>query len=69
MYASIWLWAASQALLLSNWIAGLAGIAAFAPMYFRRVPREEQMMRGAFGPAYEAYMARTGRILPRFGKS
>lgn len=64
MYASIWLWGISQALLLPNWIAGLSGLAAFAPMYFLRVPREERMMLGAFGELYRAYMARTGRIVP-----
>jgi protein-S-isoprenylcysteine O-methyltransferase Ste14 len=68
MYASIWLWSASQALLLPNWLVGLAGLATFAPMYFRRVPREEKMMRDAFGASYEAYMAASGRILPRLGK-
>jgi protein-S-isoprenylcysteine O-methyltransferase Ste14 len=64
MYAAIWLWAASQALLLSNWLAGLGGLATFAPMYFLRVPREERMMREAFGDSYAQYAARTGRIVP-----
>jgi len=64
MYASIWLWAINQALLLPNWIAGLAGLAAFVPMYFLRVPREERMMREAFGQAYDEYAARTGRVFP-----
>lgn len=65
MYAAIWLFAAAQALLLPNWIAGLAGLVGFAPMYFLRTPREEQMMIDAFGPEYTAYMKRTHRIFPR----
>jgi protein-S-isoprenylcysteine O-methyltransferase Ste14 len=65
MYAAIWLWAASQFLLLPNWVAGLAGVASFGPMYFLRVPREEQMLVERFGADYRDYMARTGRVLPR----
>jgi protein-S-isoprenylcysteine O-methyltransferase Ste14 len=34
-------------------------------MYFSRVPHEEQMMIDQFGEEYQAYMQRTGRILPR----
>ena len=68
MYASGWLWAVSQALLLHNWIAGLAGLVAFVPLYFIRVPREERMMLDNFGDAYRAYAARTGRIVPRLGR-
>jgi protein-S-isoprenylcysteine O-methyltransferase Ste14 len=66
MYAAIWLWALSQALLLPNWIAGLSGLASFAPLYFLRVPREEAMMVEHFGDDYRRYARRTGRVLPRF---
>jgi protein-S-isoprenylcysteine O-methyltransferase Ste14 len=31
-----------------------------------RTPREEAMLTDAFGDAYRAYMARTGRLLPRW---
>jgi len=65
MYASHWLWAVGQALLLHNWIAGLAGLAAFFPLYTVRVPQEEQLMLDQFGEEYQAYMASTGRIFPR----
>jgi protein-S-isoprenylcysteine O-methyltransferase Ste14 len=68
MYASIWLFGLAQGLLLENWLAGWAAVATFAPMYFLRTPREERMMRECFGPAYEEYMARTGRLLPKFGR-
>ncbi|MCL6613199.1 MAG: hypothetical protein K6U03_01040 [Firmicutes bacterium] len=44
MYASQLLWGIAQALLLQNWIAGPAGLAAFLPLYLVRVPREERMM-------------------------
>jgi protein-S-isoprenylcysteine O-methyltransferase Ste14 len=66
MYASQVLFALAQALLLHNWIAGLAGLVAFLPFYLVRVPREERMMLDHFGDAYRAYAAQTGRIVPRF---
>jgi protein-S-isoprenylcysteine O-methyltransferase Ste14 len=64
MYASIWLWALSQALLVPNWLVGAAGIISFATLYFLRVPREEQMMIDAFGDDYVHYMRQTGRLVP-----
>lgn len=65
MYASHWLWSIAQTLLLHNWIAGPASVVGFLPLYLVRVPREEQMMRDHFGDAYRAYVAQTGRVLPR----
>lgn len=65
MYASQVLYALAQALLLHNWIAGLAGLVAFLPFYLIRVPREERMMLDHYGDAYRAYSAQTGRIVPR----
>ena len=65
MYASIWLWSIAQALLLSNWLAGWSALVSFAPLYFLRAPREEQMMCEFFGQQYRDYMGRTGRLVPR----
>lgn len=65
MYLSFWLWAIAQALLLPNFVAGLAGLAGVAILYFYRVGREEAMMREAFGSDYDAYARRTGRIVPK----
>ncbi|MGY3133309.1 protein-S-isoprenylcysteine O-methyltransferase Ste14 [Bradyrhizobium sp. USDA 4501] len=65
MYTAFWLWAAAQALLLPNWVAGFAGLIGFGTLFFGRVAREEQMMLEAFGDEYREYMARTGRLLPR----
>jgi protein-S-isoprenylcysteine O-methyltransferase Ste14 len=64
MYASFWLWAISQALLLPNWIAGLSGIVGFGTLFFARVGHEERMMLETFGDDYRAYMARTYRLIP-----
>ncbi|MBX3049290.1 MAG: isoprenylcysteine carboxylmethyltransferase family protein [Anaerolineales bacterium] len=65
MYASQWLFVIAQALLLHNWVAGLAGLVIFAPFYFIRVRAEEQMMLDRFGPEYEAYRQSTGAIFPK----
>jgi protein-S-isoprenylcysteine O-methyltransferase Ste14 len=64
MYAGYWLWTAAQALLLTNWVAGLAGFLAFALHFFMRIEHEEQMMQERFGEAYRDYAARTSRIIP-----
>ncbi|WP_375785212.1 protein-S-isoprenylcysteine O-methyltransferase [Bradyrhizobium sp. Pha-3] len=65
MYSAFWLWAAAQALLLPNLVAGFAGLIGFGTLFFGRVAREEKMMLETFGDEYREYMARTGRIIPR----
>ena len=69
MYSAFWLWAIAQALLLPNWIAGLAGLVGVGLLYFSRVAKEEKMMRENFGAEYEAFCARTGRVFPVFWRS
>jgi protein-S-isoprenylcysteine O-methyltransferase Ste14 len=64
MYSAFWLWAVAQALLLPNYVAGLAGLVGFGILYFFRVGREERLMLDTFGGAYRAYMRRTKRLIP-----
>ncbi len=68
MYAAHLLWGIAQALLIWNWISGPASLVIFIPLYFLRVAREEKVMLEEFGEEYQAYMDRTGRIIPRFGE-
>ncbi|MEM6898024.1 MAG: protein-S-isoprenylcysteine O-methyltransferase [Pseudomonadota bacterium] len=65
MYTAIFLITASQALMLSNWIAGPVGLVTFTLLYVTRIEAEEKMMRDAFAGAYEEYAARVPRLLPR----
>lgn len=66
MYASQWLIAIAQPLLLQNWIAGFLNLLAFIPFYFLRVRAEEQLMVETFGDQYQAYMQKVGGVLPKF---
>jgi len=64
MYTAFWMWAVAQALTLQNWVAGPAGIIGFGMLYLLRVGREEALMRETFGAAWDAYAARTPRVIP-----
>jgi protein-S-isoprenylcysteine O-methyltransferase Ste14 len=64
IYLAYVLWAAAQAMLLPNWIAGFSALACGALLFSFRIPREERMMIEAFGDQYRAYMARTARLVP-----
>ena len=66
MYSAHLLWGIAQALLVHNWIAGVASLAVFLPLYLLRVPSEEKVMLNEFGDEYREYMKRSGRVFPRF---
>lgn len=65
MYAQIWIWSIAQILIVSNTVAGFAGIIFWTILYFIRVPIEEKMLIEYFGLEYFEYMKRTGRVLPK----
>jgi protein-S-isoprenylcysteine O-methyltransferase Ste14 len=66
MYSSLFLLAVAQALVLPNWIAGPAYLIGFGLLYVLRVNAEERMMMDRFGAEYEAYIRRSGRLMPKF---
>ena len=64
MYLSLLLYSVGQAVVLPNWVAGPSYLIAFAILFALRVGAEERMMLEEFGKDYEAYMARTKRLVP-----
>ncbi|HSJ89066.1 MAG TPA: protein-S-isoprenylcysteine O-methyltransferase [Anaerolineales bacterium] len=66
MYASQWIFALAQPLLLHNWIAGFWNLLVFIPFYLLRVQAEEQLMLEQFGDQYRSYMQKVGAVFPRF---
>ena len=64
MYTALLLYAAGQALVIPNWVAGFANMIALALLVPLRLGAEEKMMAGQFGADYAAYSARTKRLVP-----
>lgn len=64
MYLALLLYSSGQALVLPNWVAGPSYFVAVALLFALRVGPEERMMLEEFGKEYEAYMARTKRLVP-----
>ena len=64
MYLALLLYSSGQALVLPNWVAGPSYLVALALLFALRVGPEERMMLEEFGKDYEAYMARTRRLVP-----
>lgn len=64
MYAQMFFWTVAQFLIISNLIAGFAGLIAWAIFYFMRVQSEEKMMIENFGDKYTEYIKQTGKIFP-----
>lgn len=66
MYTAIYFMIYGFFLLSSNLLVGILPFISFSYLYFSRVKNEEKMMLQKFGKDYEKYMARTGRLIPRF---
>lgn len=64
MYLALLLYSSGQALVLPNWVAGLSYLVALGLLFALRVGPEERMMLEEFGEEYEAYLARTKRLVP-----
>ena len=64
MYMALFLYSVGQALALPNWVAGPSYLVAFGLLFALRLGPEERMMREEFGADYDAYVARTKRLIP-----
>jgi protein-S-isoprenylcysteine O-methyltransferase Ste14 len=64
MYSSMFVMSIAHALFVPNWIVGPAYFLSFGLLYALRIAREERLMLDRFGPDYEAYKQRTGRLIP-----
>lgn len=64
MYSALLLYSLGQALVVPNWIAGPSYAVAMSLLFAFRLGPEERMMLEEFGKDYEAYRARTKRLVP-----
>ncbi len=64
MYFSVLIWSFAQALLIPNFVAGLAAFLSLIPLFLIRLPREEKMMTEHFGQSYLKYKYQTNRLIP-----
>lgn len=67
MYTVFFLIFLGYLLLTANWFVGGIGIVTLIVVMIVRTPKEERMLLERFGEEYRAYMARTGRYLPKLG--
>jgi protein-S-isoprenylcysteine O-methyltransferase Ste14 len=64
MYLGLLLFAVGQALVLPNWLAGPSYLVMTLLLIAARTGPEERMMRDRFGAEWDAYSARTKRLIP-----
>lgn len=64
MYVALLLYGAGQALVLPNWLAGPFYLVAIVLLVALRLAPEERLLLEEFGADYEAYRARTRRLVP-----
>jgi protein-S-isoprenylcysteine O-methyltransferase Ste14 len=64
MYLALIIYSVGQALVLPNWVAGPSYGVAMLLLFALRLGPEERMMLEEFGKEYEAYAARTKRLIP-----
>ena len=63
-YGCVTLYTSGSALLAANWYVAVTGALCIWFLVIRTRIEEEHLL-ARFGPAYDAYRARTGRFLPR----
>ena len=66
IYATVFLSAISQFMLIGNCIVGPSALIGFFLIYQARVANEEHILIAESGDAYPTYTNKTGRSSPRF---
>lgn len=64
MYAALLLYSLGNALVVPNWLAGPSYAVSMLLVFAFRLAPEENLMRERFGAEYDAYRARTKRLIP-----
>jgi protein-S-isoprenylcysteine O-methyltransferase Ste14 len=64
MYLALLIFSIGQLLAVDNWLEGPSYLVAMILLILFRIGPEERMMREEFGQDYEAYMARSWRLIP-----
>jgi protein-S-isoprenylcysteine O-methyltransferase Ste14 len=64
MYSAFLLYGIGQAVVVPNWVAGPFYVVAMALLVALRLKPEEELMRNYFEVEYNAYVARTKRLIP-----
>ena len=64
MYLALLLYGLGQAVVIPNWVAGPSYAVAMVLVFALRLKPEEKLMRDRFKGEYEAYVARTKRLIP-----
>lgn len=64
MYMTLYVWTAAYFLISANWFIGASWL-GLAVLATTMVPEEELALIEKFGEAYQTYMVRTGRFLPK----
>ncbi len=65
IYLTMMIFVTAIALIAANWFLMAFLVISIVDLALR-IPREEQMMIEVFGDEYQAYMQRTGRLLPKY---
>ena len=68
LYTIFWSFGTSVSLVTGNLLLVALSLVLIIPLYFISI-EEERMMLGRFGEDYRDYMERTGRFLPRIGRT
>jgi protein-S-isoprenylcysteine O-methyltransferase Ste14 len=64
IYLSLLIFMTGISLVTANWVLIVFLAVSFMDLMLR-IPKEEQMMIEKFGEEYEAYMIRTGKLIPK----